>query len=236
MKTIGVIGGMSWESTAEYYRVLNQSVRERCGGLHSARIVLESVDFAEIEVLQHNDQWQEAGALLAASAQRLQEAGADLVILATNTMHRVAGVIEAAIRVPFLHIADATAALIKARRLNRVGLLGTRFTMEQDFYRGRLQQAGLEVLVPALDERQQLHSIIFDQLCLGEIQEISRQRVIGMIEGLAAQGAQGVILGCTEIGLLIQEDHSPLPVFDTTLIHAEEAVRRALLPSPTAIK
>jgi aspartate racemase len=229
MKTIGLLGGMSWESTLPYYRTLNETVRARLGGLHSAKVVLWSVDFAEVEALQHRGDWAAAGALLAEAAGRLQAAGADFLVLATNTMHKVAPAITAAVPgLPLLHIADATAARILAAGHRRIGLLGTRFTMEQDFYTQRLRAHGLEVLVPETDGRAAVHRIIYEELCLGRIEPASRATYQAEITALVARGAEAVILGCTEITLLIGPDHSPVPVFDTTAIHAEAAAHRAL--------
>lgn len=229
MKTLGLIGGMSWESTVPYYRLINQTVREQLGGLHSAKLMLYSVDFAEIETLQATGQWQAAGALLAGVAQTLEQAGADGLVLCTNTMHKVADALSAAVRIPLLHIADPTARAIAQAGFGTVGLLGTRFTMEQDFYRSRLEQNhGLEVLTPSPAERDQVHQIIYEELCLGEVKETSRQTYRRVIADLQAQGAQAIILGCTEIGLLIGPDDSPLPLFDTTALHARSAALWAL--------
>jgi len=228
MRTIGLLGGMSWESTALYYRRINEAVRDRLGGLHSARIAMISVDFAEIEAMQAAGAWDEAGEALAAEAQRLEAAGADGVVLCTNTMHRVADAIEAATRVPLLHLADATAARVRAAGVRRVGLLGTRFTMEQDFYRGRLEAHGLEVLVPNEAERERIHQVIFGELCLGRVEDGSRRAAAAMVEALAERGAEGVIEGCTEITLLDLGELTALPRFDTTAIHAEAAVDWAL--------
>lgn len=229
MKTVGLLGGMSWESSAEYYRIVNQEVAARLGGLHSARCVLLSVDFAEIEELQSAGDWDEAGRRLAAEARRLQAAGADLLVLCTNTMHRVADAVEAAIGIPLLHLADATAVRIRERGLHRVGLLGTRFTMEQDFYRGRLEERhGLEVLTPGPEDRALVHRVIYDELVRGRVEESSRAEYQRILHRLADRGAEGIILGCTEIPLLVRAEDSPVPLFDTTRIHAEEAVRRAL--------
>ncbi|MFD9307523.1 aspartate/glutamate racemase family protein [Streptomyces sp. NPDC060048] len=228
MKTIGLIGGMSWESTAEYYRILNERTRERLGGLHSARCVLYSVDFAEIEQLQAQGRWEEAGAVLADAARSLEAAGADLLLLCTNTMHRVAEHIEAATPVPLLHLADATAAAVRAAGLRRVGLLGTAFTMEQDFYRGRLAAGGLDVRVPDADGRALVHRVIYEELCLGVVRDQSRAAYRRVVEDLVAEGAEGVILGCTEIELLIGPEDSPVPVFPTARLHAEAAVDSAL--------
>lgn len=228
MKTIGLIGGMSWESTAEYYRLLNELTRERLGGLHSAKCVLYSVDFAEIERLQVEGRWEEAGEVLAAAARSLEAAGADLLLICTNTMHKVADQVAAAAPVPLLHLADTTAAAVRAEGLKRVGLLGTAFTMEQDFYRGRLAGHGLEVLVPDADSRALVHRVIYEELCLGVIREESRAAYRAVIDGLVAAGAEGVVLGCTEIELLVRPEHSPVPVFATTRLHAEAAVDAAL--------
>jgi len=229
VKTIGLIGGMSWESSAEYYRLINEGVRARLGGLHSARCVLVSVDFAEIEALQHAGRWDEAGARLGQAALSLERAGADFIVLCTNTMHKVAPALEAATRLPLLHIADATAARIQAAGLRRVGLLGTRFTMEQDFYTGRLiHKHGLDVLLPEAAERETVHRVIYDELCLGIINPASRAAYQRILAGLVAQGAEGLILGCTEIELLVRPEDSSVPQFPTTRLHAEAAVALAL--------
>lgn len=229
MKCIGLLGGMSWESTVSYYQALNRGVRAKLGGLHSARVLLNSVDFAEIERLQHAGDWSATARLLAAEARKLQDGGADFLLIGTNTMHKVAPEIEAAIDIPLLHIADATARRLQADGIQRVGLLGTRFTMEQDFYKGRLQtNFGLEVLVPAEAERERVHRIIYDELCLGEIRDASRAEYLAIIAGLAATGAEAVILGCTEIALLVGEAQAAVPLYDTTAIHAEAAVTLAL--------
>ncbi len=228
MRVIGLLGGMSWESTAVYYRILNQEVRRRLGSQHSARILLYSLDFQEIERLQDAGEWNTAGQLLASDARRLERGGADLLLLCTNTMHKVAEAIEAAIDIPLIHIADATAERIKARGLSLVGLLGTRFTMEESFYRDRLTEQGLEVLIPNSADRARVDRIIYEELCQGSAREESRDIYRKIIRALADQGAQGVILGCTEIGLLIGPEDSPIPAFDTTRIHAERAVEQAL--------
>lgn len=229
MKTIGLIGGMSWESTANYYRDINERVKQRLGGLHSARILLYSVDFQEIERLQHQGHWDEAGEQLGDIARRLEGAGADVVALCTNTMHKVAPAIEAALRVPFLHIADPTAQAVKQAGIGRIGLLGTRFTMEEDFYRGRLvQRHGLDVIVPDPAERETVHRVIYDELCLGKVEERSRQAYRDIIAHLVERGAEGVILGCTEIAMLVSPADSPVPLFDTTQLHAVSAVDFAL--------
>ena len=231
MKWIGLIGGMSWESSAEYYRVINELVRDQLGGLHSAQILLASVDFAQIEAYQHRGEWDEAGAALAAVAQRLVAGGAELIVLCTNTMHKVAPHITHDLPVPFLHIADATAHQIQQFGLTRIGLLGTRYTMEQDFYKGRLRDNfGIDVIVPNDEERTDVNRIIYDELCLGQIIPASRLRYREIITNLVAQGAQGIILGCTEITLLVDQSDSFVPVFDTTRIHAEKAVAAALAP------
>ncbi|UNK42672.1 aspartate/glutamate racemase family protein [Luteimonas sp. S4-F44] len=233
MKIIGLLGGMSWESTIPYYRTINETIKQRLGGLHSARIVLFSVDFHEVERLQHAGQWDEAGALLADAARRLQAAGAEGVVLCTNTMHKVAGHIESAVEIPLLHIADPTAEAIQAQGLRRVGLLGTRFTMEQAFYRARLEDKhGLQVLTPAPDDREVVHRVIYDELCLGRVREVSRAAYLAIIDRLVAEGAQAIILGCTEISLLVEPQHVPqVPLFDTTQLHAVYAATWALSPS-----
>ncbi|MGR1224194.1 aspartate/glutamate racemase family protein [Aeromonas veronii] len=229
MKCIGLLGGMSWESTVSYYQALNRGVRAQLGGLHSARVLLNSVDFAGIERLQHAGDWPATARLLAAEARKLQDGGADFLLIGTNTMHKVAPEIEAAIDIPLLHIADATAATLRADGITRVGLLGTRFTMEQDFYKGRLQERfGLAVLVPDEAGRERVHRIIYDELCLGEIRESSRAEYLAIIAGLAAAGAEAVILGCTEIALLVGDARAAVPLYDTTAIHAEAAVALAL--------
>lgn len=229
MKCIGLLGGMSWESTVSYYQALNRGVRARLGGLHSARVLINSVDFAEIERLQHAGDWPATARLLAAAARDLQAGGADFLLIGTNTMHKVAPEIEAAIDIPLLHIADATARRLQAGGIQRVGLLGTRFTMEQDFYKGRLQdQFGLTVLVPGEAPRERVHRIIYDELCLGEIRASSRAEYLAIIAELAEAGAQAVILGCTEIALLVGDAEAAVPLYDTTAIHAEAAVSLAL--------
>ncbi|MFI1679300.1 aspartate/glutamate racemase family protein [Streptomyces sp. NPDC020607] len=228
MKTIGLIGGMSWESSAEYYRLLNELVRERLGGLHSARCVLYSVDFAEIEQLQVQGEWERAGDVLAAAAKGVEAAGADLVLICTNTMHKVADQVKAAISVPLLHLGDATAEAVRRAGITRVGLLGTAFTMEQDFYRDRLAGHGLDVLVPDAEGRGLVHRVIYEELCLGVVREESRAAYQEVIRSLVRRGAEGVILGCTEIELLIGEADSPVPVFPTTRLHAEAAVDAAI--------
>ena len=228
MKTIGLLGGMSWESTQSYYALINQGIKSALGGLHSARMLISSVDFAEIAELQRQGDWGRAGELLAADALRLQDAGAELMLIGTNTMHKVAPAIESAISIPLLHVADATAAALKAEGIQRAGLLGTAFTMEQAFYRERLAANGIDVVTPADSERQAIHRIIFEELCLGELRDSSRQRFVQIIDALAAEGADGMILGCTEIGLLVQQQDTPIRLFDTTRIHAQAAVAAAL--------
>ena len=229
MKTIGLIGGMSWESTLPYYRLLNEGVKHRLGGLHSARVVLYSVDFHDIERLQHAGRWDEAGAMLASAARALQAAGADFLLLCTNTMHKVAPAIETAVTIPLLHIADPTAEAVKQAGIRTVGLLGTRFTMEEDFYRGRLAaRHGLEVIIPDVADRDLVHRVIYEELCLGVTRDASRTAYRDVIGRLVAQGAQGIILGCTEIGLLVKPEDAPVPLFDTTLLHAANAVDVAL--------
>ena len=228
MRTIGLIGGMSWESSAEYYRIINQSVRDRRGPLRSAQLLMHSVDFGPVEQAQHAGRWDDAALILEDAARRLQAGGAECVVLCTNTMHRVAPRIQAAVSIPFLHIADAAgAAAVQAGTLT-VGLLGTAFTMEQDFLKFRLAAHGLTVLVPEADERKDVHRIIYEELCVGVISDASRQVYQRVIESLAARGAQAIILGCTEIGLLIKPEHSDLPLLDTTLLHAQAAVAFAL--------
>lgn len=229
MKTLGLIGGMSWESTVHYYQQINQTVKETLGGLHSAKIVLYSVDFAEVEHLQATGQWNAAGAMLADIARQMEVAGADALLICTNTMHKVADAVQAAVDIPLLHIADPTALAIQQAGFSKVGLLGTRFTMEQDFYRSRLEtRHGLTVLTPPPADRDLVHSIIYEELCLGEVRETSRQIYQRIIDDLQAQGAQAIILGCTEIAMLIQPQHCTLPLFDTTVLHARSAALWAL--------
>jgi len=229
MKTIGMLGGMSWESTATYYREINEGIKQNLGGLHSAKICLYSVDFDEIEKLQHADDWDTAAMVLAEGARKIEAGGADFLIICTNTMHRVASEIEQAISIPLLHIADATALKLKDDNITRVGLLGTRFTMEHNFYKSRITELfGIEVLVPESDERSLLHTVIYNELCLGKIENTSRQQCLEIISRLFARGAQAVILGCTEIALLISQDHTSIPLYDTTVIHANQAVSYAL--------
>lgn len=228
MKTIGLLGGMSWESTQTYYRLLNEGVKRRLGGLHSAKLILYSVDFAEIEELQHQGNWAETGNILSRAARALEQAGAEFLVIGTNTMHKVAPEIEQTIGIPLLHIADATAGVLKQDGLSSVGLLGTRFTMEQDFYRERLEQAGIQVIVPEEPEREVIHRVIYEELCQGEINQASKQAYLEIVTSLTERGAQAVVLGCTEIGLLIRQEDTPVALYDTTEIHAAQAVEKAL--------
>ena len=229
MKTIGMLGGMSWESTMSYYKLVNEGVKASLGGLHSARICMYSVDFDEIEKLQHSDRWQETADILSSAARSVEAGGADFLVICTNTMHKVAPEIEAAISIPVLHIADATAQRLLADRVDRVGLLGTRFTMEQDFYKGRLtEKFGIDVLVPDDRQRDMIHEVIYAELCLGKISEDSRRQYLEAIDALHGRGAEAVILGCTEIGLLVEQRHTSVPLYDTASIHAEEAARMAI--------
>ncbi len=233
MKTIGLIGGMSWESTAIYYRLINEQVKAKRGGLHSAELILYSVDFHDIERLQQSGNWEEAGEMLANAGCALEAAGANFLILCTNTMHKVSATIEEATTIPLLHVADTTAAAVHAAGLSRVGLLGTRFTMEQDFYRNRLcYPHGVHVFVPEAPDREIVHQVIYEELCLGKINSDSRAEFRRVITDLAARGAQGIILGCTEIGLLIGPGDVDIPLFDTTEIHATSAVDFALAHHP----
>ncbi len=228
-KVIGLLGGMSWESSAEYYRIINRLVRDRLGGLHSARCLMWSFDFAEVEALQHRGDWEGATALMIEAARRLERGGADFIVICTNTMHRMAEAVQAAIGIPILHIADPTAERIRAAGIGRIGLLGTAFTMEGEFYRGRLvDRHGLEVLVPEAADRATVHRIIYDELVQGRIEPASREEYRQVIARLVARGAGAVILGCTEIMLLVRPSDSAVPLFDTTLIHAEAAVEQAL--------
>jgi len=228
-KTIGLIGGMSWESSAEYYRIINERVRDRLGGLHSARCLMWSFDFADVESLQHAGRWDDATALMIDAARRLERGGADFVVICTNTMHRMADAVQAAISLPLLHIADPTAARIRAAGLRRVGLLGTAFTMEQDFYKGRLaDRHGLDVLVPGDADRAEVHRVIYDELVQGRAEPAARRAYRAVIARLVDRGAEAIILGCTEIMLLVRPEDSAVPLFDTTAIHAEAAVEEAL--------
>lgn len=229
MKIIGLIGGMSWESTVPYYREINETVKEHLGGLHSAKIILYSVDFHEVERLQHAGNWEAAGAMMADAARALELAGADFLVLCTNTMHKVASAIDAAVRIPLLHIADPTAEEIRQAGFSTVGLLGTRFTMEQAFYKDRLHERhGLRVLTPTQDDREIVHRIIYEELCLGKVTDASRAQYRRVMAGLISQGAEAIILGCTEISLLVSQQDSPVRLFDTTSIHARKAAERAL--------
>ena len=229
MKTIGLIGGMSWESSAEYYRIINEAVRDRLGNPHSAKSIMVSVDFAEVEALQRQGRWTEATQMMVEAAQRVERGGADFVVICTNTMHKMADEVQAAIRIPLLHIADAAAEKVKARGLRKVGLLGTKFTMEEEFYRGRLVHGhGLQVLIPDEEDRAIVHRVIYEELVAGKINPASKAQFRRIIAGLVGQGAEGIILGCTEIGLLVKEADSQVPLFDTTQIHAMAAVDHAL--------
>lgn len=223
MKTIGLIGGMSWESSAVYYRIINEEVKKHLGGLHSAKCILASVDFAEVEAYQMQGDWDLAGKLLGETAAKLQIAGADFIVICTNTMHKVVPIVAQYIQIPILHIATATAEDILKKGINKIGLLGTKFTMEQDFYKDCLIEKGIQPLVPTEAERNEVHRIIYEELCLGIIKEQSKKNYISVIENLQKQGAQGIILGCTEIGLLIAEEDTDLPIFDTTIVHAQKA-------------
>ncbi|CAE6899189.1 aspartate/glutamate racemase family protein [Vibrio sp. B1FLJ16] len=229
MKTIGMLGGMSWESTASYYKALNEGVKSQLGGLHSAKICLYSVDFDEIEKLQHQGNWSETALILAEAAKSVERGGADFLMICTNTMHKVVPEIESQISIPILHIADATAKILVRDGVTKVGLLGTRFTMEQDFYKGRItEKFGIEVIVPDADEQTLVHDIIYQELCLGQINSDSRERYLEIIANLQAQGAQAVILGCTEIALLVKQSDTTVPLYDTTQIHATHGVEWAL--------
>ncbi len=229
MKTMGLLGGMSWQSTNTYYALLNQGIGAALGGLHSARLLLNSVDFDEIEKLQHAGQWAQMGELLAAAAQRVEAGGADFLMICTNTMHKVAPQVEAAITIPLLHLADATGQRLQDDGITRVGLLGTRFTMEQDFYKQRIvDKFGIEVIVPETEDIEIVHKVIYDELCLGTIKDDSRDAYLAVIDRLQDRGAQAVILGCTEIAMLVEQSHSRMPLYDTTTIHCEEAVKLAL--------
>lgn len=228
MKTIGLIGGMSWESTVKYYQIINEEVKKRLGGLHSAKCLLYSVDFEEIERYQAEGKWEEAGKRLGDVALSLEKGGADFIVICTNTMHKVINYIEEKINIPVLHIADATTSTIKKKNLQTVGLLGTKYTMEQDFYKSRIESNGIKVLIPNKSERETVNKIIYEELCLGKIISSSKDAYKKIIKNLVAQGAEGIILGCTEIGLLVEQHDSEVPLFDTTEIHAIEAVNQAL--------
>lgn len=229
MKTMGLLGGMSWQSTSTYYSLLNQGITDNLGGLHSARLMLYSVDFDEIEKLQHDGKWEEMGDILAAAAKRVEAGGADFLLICTNTMHKVATQVEAAVDIPLLHLADATGQRLKDAGVTKVGLLGTRFTMEQDFYKQRIiDNFGIDVVVPELADIEVVHRVIYDELCLGTVNDDSRQDYLGVIDRLAEAGAEAVILGCTEIAMLVQQEHTAMPLYDTTTIHCEEAVKLAI--------
>jgi aspartate racemase len=233
MKTIGILGGMSWQSTELYYRWINQGIQEKLGGLHSARIAMVSVDFQEIEELQHSGRWEDAGKILARAARQIEAAGADFLLIATNTMHKVVPQIESEINIPILHIADATARNIIARNMKTVGLLGTNFTMEEDFYKGRLtEKHGLEIIVPSKADREIIDRIIYEELCLGKIKAESRQTYLQIMKQMRKEGAEGIIEGCTEIAMLVRQEHTDIPLFDTTAIHAQEAVNMAVTSIP----
>ncbi len=228
MKTIGLIGGMSWESTIPYYRIINEKVRDELGGLHSAEIILYSVDFDGIEKLQSGDEWDKAGEILGKAAHALEAAGADFIVICTNTMHKAADQIGSHIKIPILHIADAAADELENRHIRRVGLLGTKYTMLHDFYKKRLSDRGFEVLIPDNEDAETVNEIIFRELCVGEIREESRLACLSIMSGLSRRGAEGIILGCTELGLLIAQADTEIPLFDTTAIHAEKAAELAL--------
>lgn len=229
MKTIGMIGGMSWESSLEYYRIMNQAVKEKLGGFHSAQCILYSLDFDDVEKLQHQGDWESLTRLMIEAAQRVKKAGADFLVICTNTMHKMADEVQRAIQIPLLHIADVTAGAVKANEQSRVGLLGTKFTMEQDFYKGRLKEIhGIDILIPEDKERQLIHDILYNELCLGEIKELSREKFQSIIQNLVKRGAQGVILGCTEIPLIVRQEDYEIPLYDTTALHAKAAVDFAL--------
>jgi aspartate racemase len=229
MKTIGMIGGMSWESSLEYYRIMNQATKEKLGGFHSAPCLLYSVDFDEVEKLQHLGDWKSLTQLMIEAAQRVKNAGADFLVICTNTMHKMADEVQSTVQIPLLHIVDVVAEAIKANGQNRVGLLGTKFTMEQEFYKGRLKDIhGINVLIPVDEERQAVHDILYNELCLGEILEPSRERFQSIIQNLVERGAQGIVLGCTEIPLIVHQDDYDIPLYDTTSLHAKAAVDFAL--------
>lgn len=228
MKVIGLIGGMSWESSVEYYRIINEEVKRRLGGLHSAKCLLYSVDFEEIERFQSNGDWKKAGEVLGDVALSLEKGGADFIVICTNTMHKVLDDVQLKINIPLLHIADATTTQIKEQGISSIGLLGTKYTMEQDFYKSRLESNGINVIVPNDNEREIVNKVIYDELCLGKVHQGSRDYYKKVIQGLIESGAEGIILGCTEIGLLIKPEDSDVPLFDTTYIHAREAVNMSL--------
>ncbi|MDM5312381.1 aspartate/glutamate racemase family protein [Peribacillus frigoritolerans] len=228
MKTIGLIGGMSWESSLEYYRIINEEVKAKLGGLHSAKCILYSVDFEEIERCQAEGDWESSGKLLGDAALSLEKAGAEMILICTNTMHKVIGYIEEKVSLPILHIADSTAKQIQKSKISTVGLLGTKYTMEQDFYKTRIETNGINVLIPSEEDRKVINKVIYEELCLGEIQQSSRDYYKKVIKGLVDDGAEGIILGCTEIGLLVKPEDSEVPLFDTAVIHAIESVNVAL--------
>jgi aspartate racemase len=228
MKTIGLIGGMSWESSLEYYRIINEEVKAKLGGLHSAKCILYSVDFEEIERCQAEGDWESSGKLLGEAALSLEKAGAEMILICTNTMHKVIGYIEEKVSLPILHIADSTAKQIQKSKISTVGLLGTKYTMEQDFYKTRIETNGIKVLIPSEEDRKVINKVIYEELCLGEIQQSSRDYYKKVIKGLVDDGAEGIILGCTEIGLLVKPEDSEVPLFDTAVIHAIESVNMAL--------
>jgi aspartate racemase len=228
MKTIGLIGGMSWESSLEYYRIINEEVKAKLGGLHSAKCILYSVDFEEIERCQAEGDWESSGKLLGDAALSLEKAGAEMILICTNTMHKVIGYIEEKVSLPILHIADSTAKQIQKSKISTVGLLGTKYTMEQDFYKTRIETNGIKVLIPSEEDRKVINKVIYEELCLGEIQQSSRDYYKKVIKGLVGDGAEGIILGCTEIGLLVKPEDSEVPLFDTAVIHAIESVNMAL--------
>ena len=228
MKTIGLIGGMSWESTVTYYQLINETIKEQCGGLHSAKILMYSVDFAEIEECQANGEWEKSGEILANVAQNLEKAGADFIVICTNTMHKVLPRIQESINIPIIHIADATADELEKQKIKKVALLGTKYTMTQDFYKEKIIARGIEVMIPEETDVEIVNRIIYEELCLGEIREASKTEYIRIINQLKDEGAEGIILGCTEIGLLIKQEDSSLPVFDTTQIHAKVAAINAI--------
>jgi len=229
MKTIGLIGGMSWESTQEYYRIINETVKEMLGGFHSAKIIMYSVNFEEIEKLQRQGRWRDLTNLMIDAAQRIEKGGADFVVICTNTMHKMADEVQKNIKIPLLHIADITAEKVKEKGLTKIGLLGTKFTMEEDFYKGRLaEKYGLDVIIPNEKERKIVHDVIFNELCLGEIKQPSKDQFKKIIQNLVMEGAEGIILGCTEIPLLVKQEDFEVPLFDTTLVHAKAAVEYAI--------
>ncbi|MGM1033695.1 MAG: aspartate/glutamate racemase family protein [Bacillota bacterium] len=228
MKTIGLIGGMSWESSLEYYRIINEEVKAKLGGLHSAKCILYSVDFEEIERCQAEGDWESSGKLLGDAALSLEKAGAEMILICTNTMHKVIGYIEEKVSLPILHIADSTAKQIQKSKISTVGLLGTKYTMEQDFYKTRIETNGIKVLIPNEEDRKVINKVIYEELCLGETQQSSREYYKKVIKGLVDDGAEGIILGCTEIGLLVKPEDSKVPLFDTAVIHAIESVNMAV--------